>query len=87
LSNLAFIPAGHCKEEAEDFLKAVKKHFETAGIVEGMSVSVLFSDNQILAISATGSDKWIDVRKGILPYTFPKSFSVLGINIKSLEVY
>ena len=85
--NLAYIPAGYDEERAEDFLKTVKHYFTTAGIHDGDSVAVLFSDTQVLAIGALGNELWIDVHEGIFPHVPPKDFSKLGLDTKSLKVY
>lgn len=85
--NLAYIPAGYGEDTAEDFLKAAKNYFLTAGIHDGDTVAVLFSDDRVLAIGALGNDLWIDVHEGIFPHVPPKDFSALGIKAKSLKVY
>ena len=72
---------------AEDYLKHVKKLFSTARISEGNTVSILFTENQVLAIGAHERDLWIDIRNGVCSCPYPKSFPVLDIEIKSLEVY
>lgn len=87
LPNMTAIRAGSDRDFAEDFLSAVKKYFESAGISEDSPVSILFSGNQILAIGPRERDLWIDVRRGIFTHIHPHSFQVLGIDIKSLEVY
>ena len=87
LPNMYSIRAGFCEDDAEWFMQCVKKHFQAVGICADTPVSVLFSSSQVLAISPLGRDLWIDVRKGVLPYTHPLSFSVLDIHVKSLEVY
>lgn len=87
LPNLTGNPVGYDSDIAEDYFAAVKKNFNTAGIVEGSPVSILFSFNQVLAISVRERDRWIDVRQGVSSCPYPKSFPVLGINIKSLEIY
>ena len=87
LPNLTCNPVGFDLDIAEGYFVAVKKKFDTAGIVESSPVSILFSGNQVLAISVRERDLWIDVREGIASCPYPKSFPVLGINIKSLEIY
>lgn len=87
LKNLELINAGMDNDEAQDFLNALKKYFEQAGIVDGSDVIVLFSGCQILAIGTRGKDLWIDVRKGVFIYTAPVNFASLRMEIKSLEVY
>ena len=86
LPSLAGIQVGFDLETAEGYWDAIKKHFEDYGISDESPVSVLFSGNEILAISPREKDLWFDVRKGFNS-AIPRSFSLLGINIKSLEVY
>lgn len=85
--HLAFIPAGADEDVAEEFLKAVKQYFATAGIYEGTEVAVLFAGSKVLAISARGNDLWIDVHEGVFPHVPPKYFGNLGITIASLTVH
>lgn len=85
--HLCFIPAGADRDDAEEFLKAVKQYFATVGIREGGNVAVLFAGSQVLAISARGNDLWIDVHEGIFPHVSPKYFGDLGITIASLTVH
>ena len=86
LLELSRIQVGFEREIAEGYWNAIKENFESFGISDGSPVSVMFSGNEILAISPRGKDLWFDVRKGIC-CAIPRSFLLLGINIKSLEVY
>lgn len=87
-NHLTWIPAGADKDVAEEFLKAVKQYFATAGIYEDSNVAVLFSsDGQVLAISAQGNDLWIDVREGVFLHVSPKYFGSLGFSVVSLTVH
>ena len=86
-NNLVYLAAGFDQDSAQNFLEALKQYFASAGIYEDSRVHILFSGEQVLAIGANGKDLWIDVRRGVFFHTFPKSFSTLGIEIKSLEVY
>lgn len=87
LDHLAFLHAGFDEDWATDFLNAVKQHFEMAGIFDGSSVSVLFSEGHALAIGTRGNDLWLDVRKGVCNNIPPLCFASLRLNIKNLTVY
>ena len=74
LPNMYSIRASFCEDDAEWYMECVQKQFQTFGIGADTPVLVLFSNDQVLAISSYGRDLWIDVRKGIDLSSHPLSF-------------
>ena len=84
VNNIPFIYLSEEKAPAEKAYERIAKTFEEAGIHEGDTVALLFTEmGSVFAIGKTGSDKWVDAKDH---FTL-KKFSDMDYIFTSLKVY
>ncbi len=82
--NIPNINLGDNEEHALGAYERITKTFEYAGIHEGDTVALLFTEvGYVFAIGRTGSDTWIDAKD----HFSLKKFSDLNCIITGLSVY